>query len=118
MAMWQAEKLRSALRVHLPPDAPEDATAAFLDELMAHLAASWHLELTPSALGQGAVAVAPDQAPAPQGPQPATAGADEGHGAALGAAGAGGNAAASRSGDAEPAAAAMVAGGGVSEVAV
>jgi len=54
-ARAQAEKLRAALAVHLPADVPAADAAAFLDALMAHLAASWHLELTPAALGREGV---------------------------------------------------------------
>ena len=58
----QAEKLRGALQLHLPPGAPAAEAAAFLDGLMGHLSASWSLTLNPAALGRGGAE--PDQAPA------------------------------------------------------
>ena len=48
--------------MHLPPGAPAAEAAAFLDGLMAHLAASWSLTLNPAALGRGGAE--PIQAPA------------------------------------------------------
>ena len=90
MVPFQAEKLRGALRVHLPPGAPAADVAAFLDGLMAHLSASWSLTLTPAALER--VDAEPNQAPAAAAAPAGEAGSAKEAGAPAAAAVAGGGA--------------------------
>lgn len=66
--------------MHLPPDAPAAEAAAFLDGLMAHLAASWSLALNPAALGRGGAE--PSQTPAASDAPAGEAGSAEEAGAA------------------------------------